>query len=255
MVKGMLTDPNNLDMIRDIRLENILFLDIETVPVVREYNMLSEHMQELWDKKMDIPVKNQEGLPEELWERGGLYAEFGKIICVSAGIFSSLSEPRRFRIKSFAGDNERDILKGFSGLLGKFNPGKEQYLCAHNGKDFDFPYLARRMVINGLQIPEILNVAGKKPWEVHFLDTMELWKFGAYRHYTSLALMAEILDIPNPKGDIDGSQVGRVYYQEGELDRIVRYCEKDVLTVAQILLRIRGESLIPAENVAIIGNT
>ncbi|MEE9460828.1 MAG: 3'-5' exonuclease [Bacteroidales bacterium] len=242
-------------MIRDIRLENILFLDIETVPVMRDYNMLNEHMQELWDKKVAVPVKNEEGLPEELWERGGLHAEFGKIICISAGIFSNLEEPRRFRIKSFAGDAEADILKGFSRLLEKFRPGKELNLCAHNGKDFDFPYMARRMIINGIPVPEVLNVAGKKPWDVHFLDTMELWKFGAYRHYISLALMAEILDIPNPKDDIDGSQVGKVYYEDRDINRIVRYCEKDVLTVAQILLKLRGESLIPEENVEVIENT
>jgi uncharacterized protein YprB with RNaseH-like and TPR domain len=242
-------------MIRDIKLENVLFLDIETVPVTRDYNMLNDHMQELWDKKMAVPVKNEEGLPEELWERGGLHAEFGKIVCISAGIFSSTEEPRRFRIKSFSGDVEPDILEGFSHLLEKFRPGKMLNLCAHNGKDFDFPFMARRMIINGLPVPEVLNVAGKKPWEVQFLDTMELWKFGAYRHYISLALMAEILDIPSPKDDIDGSQVGKVYYEDGDINRIVRYCEKDVLTVAQILLRLRGESLIPEENVEVIENT
>ncbi len=242
-------------MIHDIPLENVLFLDIETVPVTRDYHMLNQHMQELWDKKMAVPVKNEEGLPEELWEKGGLYAEFGKIICISAGIFSSLEEPRRFRIKSFAGDIEAEILNGFSRLLEKFRPGRELHLCAHNGKDFDFPFMARRMIINDITVPGILNVAGKKPWEVHFLDTMELWKFGAYRHYTSLALMAEILGMPNPKDDIDGSQVGRVYYEDGDIDRIVRYCEKDVLTIAQILLKLRGEPLIPEENVEVIENT
>ena len=242
-------------MIRDTRLENVLFLDIETVPLARDYSQLSAHMQELWNKKMEIPVKNEEGLPEELWERGGLYAEFGRVICISAGIFSSLEEPRRFRIKSFAGDDETEILKGFSAMLGKFRQGREFHLCAHNGKDFDFPFIARRMIINGITVPEVLNVAGKKPWEVHFLDTMELWKFGAYRHYASLALMAEILDIPNPKDDIDGSQVGRVYYEDGDIRRIIRYCEKDVLTVAQVLLKLMGEPLIPEENVEVIGNT
>jgi len=242
-------------MIRDIRLENILFLDIETVPVTQDYHMLNEHMQELWDKKVAIPVKNEEGLPEELWERGGLYAEFGKIICISAGIFASLEEPRRFRIKSFAGDDEAEILKGFSDMLEKFHPGRELNLCAHNGKDFDFPFIGRRMIINGLPVPGVLDIAGKKPWEVHFLDTMELWKFGAYRHFISLALMAEILDIPNPKDDIDGSQVGKVYYENGDINRIVRYCEKDVLTIAQILLKLRGDLLIPEENVEIKENT
>lgn len=242
-------------MIREIRLENVLFLDIETVPVTQDYGMLNEHMQELWDKKVAIPVKNGEGLPEELWDRGGLYAEFGKIVCISAGIFSGLEEPRRFRIKSFAGDDEAAILTSFSRLIEKFRPGRELNLCAHNGKDFDFPFIGRRMIVNGLPVPEVLNVAGKKPWEVHFLDTMELWKFGAFRHYISLALMAEILDIPNPKDDIDGSQVGRVYYEDRDINRIIRYCENDVLTVAQILLKLRGESLIPEENVEIIENT
>ncbi|MCK4852625.1 MAG: 3'-5' exonuclease [Bacteroidales bacterium] len=242
-------------MIRDIKLENVLFLDIETVPLVPEYRMLNDHMKALWDKKVAVPVKNEEGLPEELWERGGLYAEFGRIICISAGIFSSLEQPRRFRIKSFAGDDEAEILDGFSGLLKKFRSGRELILSAHNGKEFDFPFMARRMIVLGLPLPEVLNIAGKKPWEVNFVDTMELWKFGAYRHYISLALMAEILDIPNPKDDIDGSQVGKVYYEDKDIERIARYCEKDVLTVAQILLKLRGENLIPEENVEVIENT
>ena len=242
-------------MIRDIKLENVLFLDIETVPLVPEYRMLNDHMKALWDKKVAVPVKNEEGLPEELWERGGLYAEFGRIICISAGIFSSLEQPRRFRIKSFTGDDEAEILDGFSGLLKKFRSGRELILSAHNGKEFDFPFMARRMIVLGLPLPEVLNIAGKKPWEVNFVDTMELWKFGAYRHYISLALMAEILDIPNPKDDIDGSQVGKVYYEDKDIERIARYCEKDVLTVAQILLKLRGENLIPEENVEVIENT
>jgi DNA polymerase elongation subunit (family B) len=242
-------------MIHNIKLDTVLFLDIETVPVTRDYGQLSDHMQDLWNRKMEIPVRNEEGLPEELWERGGLYAEFGRVICISVGIFSSLGEPRRFRIKSFAGDDEAEILRDFSAMLRKFRQGKDLYLCAHNGKEFDFPFMARRMIINGIPLPEVLNVAGKKPWEVNFLDTMELWKFGAYRHYASLALMAEILNIPDPKDDIDGSQVGKVYYEDRDIERIIRYCERDVLTVAQILLKLRGEPLVPEENVEVRGNT
>jgi hypothetical protein len=242
-------------MIREIKLEAVLFLDIETVPLVREYNMLGDHMRALWDRKVSHLAKKDEELPEEMWDRAGLYAEFGRIICISAGIFSGLEEPRHFRIKSFYGEDEAGIMRGFSAMLGKFRSQKDLRLCAHNGKEFDFPFMARRMIVLGLPLPDVLNTAGKKPWELNFIDTMELWKFGEYRHYTSLALMAEILDIPNPKDDIDGSQVGRVYYEDGDTERIARYCEKDVLTVAQILLKLRGESLIPEENVEVIENT
>ena len=238
-------------MLRDLKLENILFLDIETVPLTSDFQAVDPGLQPLWEKKSAY-FRNEDEAASDVWSRAGLYAEFGKIICISAGIFSNRTEPRHFRIKSFYGDDETPILKGFSDLVRKFRSPGEIRLCAHNGKEFDFAFLARRMLINGLEIPAALQVAGKKPWEVNFLDTMDLWKFGEYRTYTSLALLTEVLGIPNPKDDIDGSQVASVYYEEKNLERIARYCEKDVLAVAQVLLRFRGDKLIPEENVELV---
>ncbi|MFC2115250.1 ribonuclease H-like domain-containing protein [Bacteroidota bacterium] len=241
-------------MMYDLKLQNVLFLDIETVPVVEDFVGLTEGQKKLWEVRSSHFRKEGEDAAE-VWSRAGLYAEFGKIICISAGIFSSLSEPRHFRIKSFYGDDELKIIRDFTQLLLNFRNEKDLRLCAHNGKDFDFPFIARRTIILGEALPSVLNIAGKKPWELNFVDTLELWKFGEFRNFTSLALLAEILGVSNPKDDLDGSQVAQVYYGEKNTDRIARYCEKDVLAVAQVLLRLRGEKLIPEENVEIIGNS
>jgi uncharacterized protein YprB with RNaseH-like and TPR domain len=238
-------------MLDNLKLENILFIDIETVPISTGMESVSPNLQQLWEKRSAHFRKDDEPA-SDAWPRAALYAEFGRIVCISAGIFSHLSEPKRFRIKSFVGEDESSILNGFSQLVMKFRSPADLRLCAHNGKEFDFPYLARRMVILGMEIPSVLQVAGKKPWEVNFIDTLELWKFGEFKNFSSLALLAEVLGIPNPKDDMDGSQVARVYYEERNLERIAAYCEKDVLAVAQILLRLRGDTLIPEENVEIV---
>jgi DNA polymerase elongation subunit (family B) len=234
-------------------VENILFLDIETVPALPEYDQLSERMKILWNKKSErlAPYSNKtenEVSPEVLYKRAGIYAEFGKIICISVGAFSKAE----FRLKSFSGDDEKKLLTEFAELLRKRYNKPEHLLCAHNGKEFDFPYIARRMVVLGIPVPTILDLAGKKPWEVNHLDTMELWKFGDFKNYTSLELLAAILDIPTPKEDIDGSQVAEVYYKLNDLNRIVHYCTKDVLTVAQIFRRYRGEPLIAENQIVIV---
>jgi uncharacterized protein YprB with RNaseH-like and TPR domain len=226
-------------MLENIRIEDILFLDIETVPYASSLTQLDPGMQVLWDKKSKL-FRNPDQSADEAYERAGIYSEFGKIICISVGLIKE-KNPYSFRVKSFYGDDEKTLLTEFSGMLSKFSRSdKDAQLCAHNGKEFDFPYIARRMIINRLVIPEMLNNAGKKPWEVKLLDTMDLWKFGDYKNYTSLDLLTTILGIPTPKDDIDGSMVARVYYEEKDLTRIVRYCEKDVLAIAQILLRFKN---------------
>lgn len=237
-------------MITDVKLDEILFLDIETVPQYPEYNQMPGEFKKLWDRKAKAIARNDE-TPEGIYERAGIYAEFGKIICISVGIIVPSSGNFSFRVKSYFGDNEAELLIGFANMLNSFTNRKPNLnLCAHNGKEFDFPYIARRMLVNGIKIPDILNVAGKKPWEVKFLDTMELWKFGDIKHYTSLNLLAYIFGIPSPKDDIDGSEVAKCYYELNDLNRIVTYCEKDVLTVAQLLLRYNGFPIIPSENVS-----
>jgi uncharacterized protein YprB with RNaseH-like and TPR domain len=234
-------------MIENIRFEDILFLDIETVPVMSSFDNLNPSMQILWDKKSRYFRKDDEKA-ETVYERAGIYAEFGKVICISAGIISGTGQ-RCLRLKSFYGDDEKRILEDFTGMLGKFSKNKEVLLCAHNGKEFDYPFIARRMIINNLVIPSILNNAGKKPWEVKLLDTLELWKFGDYKHYTSLDLLTTILGIPTPKDDIDGSMVCSIYWNDHDIKRIALYCEKDVLAIAQVFMRFMNEPLIKVENV------
>ena len=223
-------------MLDNIKAEDVLFLDIETVPATPSYDMLEKAMQLLWDKKSK-QFKTPEQTFGEVYERAGIYSEFGKIICISVGMIKD-KNPFSFRLKSFYGDDEKKILTEFSVMLEKYSKNnKEVVLCAHNGKEFDFPYIARRMIINRIIIPEILDNAGKKPWEIKLLDTMDLWKFGDYKNYASLDLLTTILGIPTPKDDIDGSMVAGIYYNEKDLLRIVKYCEKDVLAIAQVLLR------------------
>ncbi|MDP4275788.1 MAG: ribonuclease H-like domain-containing protein, partial [Bacteroidota bacterium] len=198
-------------MLDDYKLENILFLDIETVPAYAGFEDVPEVFRKLWDKKSSN-FRNDEESASDVYQRAGIYAEFGKVVCISCGIIVLRDQKKFFRLKSFYGDDEKQILLGFNGMLLKFASNRKVQLCAHNGKEFDFPFLARRMLVNQIALPEILDIAGKKPWEVNFLDTLELWKFGDYKHYTSLELLTNLFGIPSPKDDIDGSQVADVYY-------------------------------------------
>ena len=235
-------------MLDNIRVEDIMFLDIETVPESSSYENLSPAIQNLWDKKSK-QFRTTEQTAQDVYERAGIYSEFGKIICISVGLIRE-KNPFIFRLKSFYGKDEKLLLSEFSGMLTKFcRTNKEAVLCAHNGKEFDFPYIARRMIINGLIIPEILDNAGKKPWEIKLLDTMDLWKFGDYKNYTSLDLLTSILGIPTPKDDIDGSMVAGVFYNDDDINRIVYYCEKDVLAIARVLLRFMNRPGIEDDNI------
>ena len=227
-----------------IDFSKILFLDIETVSQKKSYDQLSERMQKLWSHKAEqLNRDNTELTPADIYDRAGIYAEFGKTVCISVGFFND----QRFRLKSFYGHDEKALLNDFANMLNRYYSAPDAQLCAHNGKEFDFPYIARRMLVNGIQIPKILQVAGKKPWETNFIDTMELWKFGDYKTFTSLDLLCAILDIPTPKDDINGSEVGRVYWQENDIERIKTYCQKDVLAIAQLMRRYNYMSLIPED--------
>ncbi len=222
-------------------------MDIETVPQQQHFSDLDETAQQLWEQKTQYQRKD-EFTAEEFYERAGIWAEFGKIVCISVGYFIHKGENRNFRVTSFYGE-EIKILREFKQLLKDHFSQVKHLLCAHNGKEFDFPYIARRMVINGINLPYKLDLFGKKPWEVPHLDTMELWKFGDYKHYTSLKLLAYVLGIPSPKEDMDGSMVKDVFYKENDLDRIVTYCELDVVTTAQVFLRLRNEELLADEEI------
>jgi uncharacterized protein YprB with RNaseH-like and TPR domain len=229
-------------MIEKIPLNSILFLDIETVPEEEDFQELDDTMKVLWEQKT-LYQRKEEFTAEAFYDRAGIWAEFGKIVCLSVGYFVNKGDIRNFRVTSFFGD-EKKILKDFSNLLENHFNLASHVLCGHNAKEFDIPFIARRMIINQIPIPNKLNLFGKKPWEIPHLDTLELWKFGDYKHFTSLKLLTKILGIPSPKRDIDGSQVAHVYYVEKDIDRIVTYCEKDVIAVAQIFLRFRREDLL-----------
>lgn len=238
-------------MLDHIASEDLLFLDIETVSGYKTYDELPDNFKKLWDKKASFIGEEGEG-PASVYKKAGIYAEFGKIICISVGFIFKNEGKLSVRIKSFAGDDEKKLLLDFKELIKTFSQKKDFSLCAHNGKEFDFPYIARRMLINGIELPSVLDIAGKKPWEVRFADTMELWKFGDFKNYTSLELLAAVFNIPTPKDDIDGSMVGDIYYEENDLSRIIKYCEKDVITIIQLFLRYKGEETVDQENIEIV---
>ena len=235
-------------MLENIDLQQVLVLDIETAPQYPSFNELPVDYQQLWDQKTRFQRRDGE-TAAEFYSRGGILAEFGKIICISVGIFTKKKE-LSLRVKSFYGDEEKVVIQAFIDLLNK--QSDSLILCAHNGKEFDFPYLCRRILINGLKIPSQLNIQGKKPWEIMHLDTMDLWKFGDYKNYTSLKLLAAVFNIPSPKDDIDGSMVHKVYWEENDLERIRIYCEKDVITTAQILLKFKSLPALSTDKITIV---
>lgn len=249
-------------ILKSSSLRNTLFIDIETVSGSRNYQEMTPEMQYFWNRKARqfATDKFKEMTPDEIAlsykDKAAIFSEFGKVVCISIGFFSKEKGKRQFRVRSFSGHEEALLLQDLSDLLEKHfdDPGKH-FICGHNIKEFDIPYLCRRMVIHKVKIPTILQIAGKKPWQVeHLIDTMELWKFGDYKNFTSLALLAEILGIPTPKDDIDGSMVGRVYYDEDDLDRITTYCEKDVVSVARVALHFAdARSLEDSEVVVVKG--
>ena len=233
-------------MLNQISADDLLYVDIETIPATASLSDLTPEMQALWDRKSES-FRKPEQTAADVYQRAGIYAEFGRIICISAGLIYRTPDGRRgFRTKSFASDDERALLDDFGRMLDGFcQPTRpERMLCGHNIKEFDVPYIARRMLINCVGLPGVIDVAGRKPWEVRMVDTMELWKFGDYKSFTSLNLLTHIFGIPTPKDDIDGSQVAEVYYGTHDIARIAVYCEKDVLATAQLLLRYKGEPLI-----------
>lgn len=240
-------------MFESLSAEDILFIDIETVPQNANFTDLPEHFQKLWDKKSGY-FRDETQNAAEVYERAGIYAEFGRIICISAGVIIQKNGERFYRVKSFHDADEKQLLSEFNDMLSKFTSNSGKKLCAHNGIEFDYPYIARRTLINGLRLPKILDISGAKPWEVkdRLLDTLQMWKFGDYKNYTSLDLLCAVFNIPTPKDDIDGSQVASVYYHEGDLDRIIRYCEKDTLALANLMLRYKGEQIIPQDNLLIV---
>ncbi|MBC8006060.1 MAG: ribonuclease H-like domain-containing protein [Verrucomicrobia bacterium] len=235
-------------MFDNIFPDDILFIDIETVPQFPDLTLAPKVIQHLWDKK-SCNFRTEDQVASDVYNRAGIYAEFGRIICISAGVISTRDGQRTYKVKSYCDKDEKKLLTDFNKMLELYTSNPKKKVCAHNGQEFDFPYIARRTLINGLCLPKILDISGAKPWEIkdRMLDTLQMWKFGDYKNYTSLELLCAVFDIPTPKDDIDGSQVATVYYEEKDLERIVRYCEKDTLALANLMLRYKGEPIIMPE--------
>jgi hypothetical protein len=227
-----------------INIYDLIFIDIETVPGQASHAQLSDAMKELWASKY-LFFKGENDTSEEGYlKRAGVFAEFAKIICISIGYFKTDKQTNRrtFRIKSFSGDDEKMLLTEFTQLISTgFDPTRFHF-CGHNIREFDIPFICRRLLVNRIEFPDMLDLSGKKPWEIADVDTLQLWKFGDYKHYTSLKLLCEILNVPTPKDGIDGQDVCRVYWQENGLDQIVSYCQKDIIAVARLLLRFKNDT-------------
>jgi len=231
-------------------LRDILFIDIETVASTDDYASIDERMKVQWSRKANFFRRDSQLTDEELFhERAGIYAEFGKIVCIAVGKYiDHESGQLGLKTKVYSDPGEVDLLMNFKQMVEKFDASNLR-LCAHNGKEFDYPYLCRRMLINSISLPAVLNLSGKRGWEVPHLDTMELWKFGDYKHFTSLDLLAALFQIPSSKDKIDGSRVNYVYHHDKDLDKIAEYCRGDVVVLAQLFLKLKGYPLISQENI------
>ncbi len=240
-------------MLDNIHIPNILFFDIETVPMAPNFEKLSEKYQMLWKYKTDRFKPEEETDIDYFFKKAGVYAEFGKIICISAGYFRRPKEEEdemTFRVTSFYGDEEQTLLQQFFQVLTNyFNIPSRSFICGHNIREFDIPFLCRRAIIHQLPIPKLIDVHALKPWELPFIDTMRLWKFGDYKNFTSLDLLTTLLDIPSPKSDMQGSEVAKVYYEDNDIERIKDYCQRDVIALANVLLKFKNKDLLKPEQI------
>jgi len=237
---------------------HVLFIDIETVPCVAAYGGLSKGLQKEWEKKakfLKTDIGESPDFPALFAERAGVFSEFAKVVCIGIGSIHKKGESWQMRLKSLTNDNEKILLKDFADLLYRFSvPHPDFKFCGHNIKEFDIPFLCRRMVINEIPLPPCMQLSNKKPWEVNHLDTMDMWRFGDYKNYTGIALLAEVLGIPSPKDDLDGSMVAPVYWQEHDLPRIAKYCLQDVWVTAKVFLRLKGAHGTPLEPIFVDDN-
>lgn len=228
-------------------LDKILFLDIETVSQYKDHQSLpTRQAKELWSKKSDALQRfnDEPKSADELYpEKAAIYAEFGKIVCISVGFFHISGPETTFYVKSFYGELENELLSDFLTMLDQgFRKGTIKQICGHNIKEFDIPYICRRAMIQGLILPNPLQLHGKKPWELeHLIDTMQLWKFGDYKNFTSLKLLCHVFDVPTPKDDMDGSQVGHCFWIDQDVDKIEQYCKKDVIATARLFMKMRNQ--------------
>ncbi|HAR20809.1 MAG TPA: 3'-5' exonuclease [Cytophagales bacterium] len=230
-------------------LKNLVFIDIETVSLTHDFHSLPPRLQEAWAKKSFQLDTEKKDFAAHYFEKAAIYAEFGKVLVIGIGFFHENEQKELcLRVKALSNPDEKTLLVEFCQLMEKGFPPTDVALCAHNGKEFDFPYLCRRMLVNGISLPNYLNISGKKPWEIRHHDTLEMWKFGDRKNYTSLDLLATIFNIPSSKNGIDGSMVNHAYYNDKKLDSIVEYCKRDVQVLAQLFLKMHNIPLPKEEN-------
>jgi uncharacterized protein YprB with RNaseH-like and TPR domain len=240
-------------IMQNIRLENLLFIDIETVPQQPEFCNLPEEWQKLWTEKVQWQLPENTSSEQFYPQRAGVMAEFAKIICISMGYFRREGKQAQLRIKSFYGDDEKQLLSSMLEALKELEAVNNRWsFTGHNIREFDIPFLCRRLLANGIAIPHYLDFQNMKPWDVNMLDTFQYWRFGDYKNFTSLNLLAATLGIPSPKDDMDGSMVARVYYEEKDLQRIVNYCQKDVITVANIVRKFKNLPILAEDEVVVV---
>ena len=233
---------------------NILFVDIETVTAQPAYDQLSPVMQHAWQRKAKALHRPDDMTIDDFYfARGGIYAEFGKIVVISVGFFHALEDnTTELRIKCISGDNEKDLLKNFNDTVLKFDQKKLQ-LCAHNGKEFDFPYLCRRMLANAVALPASLDLSGMRSWQVPHIDTMQLWKFGDYKSYTPLELLAAVFGLESNDTDaIEGSDINRIYHRENNLGKINRFCQRNIGLLAQVYLRLKSLPTLDPKHIIVV---
>ena len=237
---------------QNIAVENLFFIDIETVSCSENYELLTDEWKELWTEKINKALPDNI-TPEEYYpRRAGIMAEFAKVVCISFGYIKTENGKSQLRIKSFYSEDEKEILEKFIDTVCQMQAKNNWCFTGHNIKEFDIPFLCRRILVNNISIPGCFNFQAMKPWDVPVLDTLHLWRFGDYKHYTSLKLLAATLGVPSPKDDIDGSKVGEVYWSEKDLQRIALYCQKDVATVANIILRFKNLPLLSEEQIVFV---
>lgn len=242
------------------------FVDTETIPGYKDFNDMPEELARMYERKFGHELANNDpdkfdNFEDHYRARAALYPEFGKIVCLVIGVIfvDDKDKQEKLKLKTLCGRHEDKLLAEAAPIIDKFDS-----LVGHNSKEFDFPYLCKRFYVHGIQLPQILNIAGKKPWEVSLIDTMELWRFGSFKGSTSLELFAHCLGLPSPKQDMTGADVAKVYYEmfdhmkDGELpfeaesaaiQKIGKYCQGDVVTLANCYRKLKYQSVIASENV------
>jgi 3'-5' exonuclease len=242
----------------NIRTEDLIVIDIETASVSSSFNLLDERWQTLWQEKTARVIPEGLTASDFYPMRAGVMAEFSKIVCISIGYFIK-EQQLKIRVKSFYGDDEQKILADFLQTVTKIESFNSKWCFAgHNIKEFDIPFICRRLLVNNMHIPAYLNFQNMKPWETNIVDTFQYWRFGDYKHYTSLKLLAAAMGLPSPKDDIDGSMVGELYHNGTPEERIINmkriatYCQKDVVTTANIILRFKNILPVHDDDVEIV---